>query len=252
MPRAPRTKSKTGVYHAMIRGINRQHIFQGKEDKVLFLDRLGKIKEHCLFTIYGYCLMTNHVHLLIHENTETISQIMRRLGSSYVYCYNKKHGRVGHLFQGRFRSEPVDMDTYLLTALRYIHQNPVKAGITKNCAGYRWSSYRDYIRPGRTGRCLTDTALCLEIAGGPQQFIEFHQQPSGPVLLDIDDVTRATDEQAKQLIQKALAGKTKADLVKMHHHERNKYLRKLQALPGVSLRQIERITGINRNMIHRA
>lgn len=252
MPRMPRKRSETGVYHAIVRGINRQNIFQDSEDRLMFLSRLGAVKERSQCLIYGYCLMSNHVHLLIAEMAETISQIMKRLGNAYVYWYNQKYERVGHLFQGRFHSEPVNVDEYLLTALRYIHQNPVKAGISQNCAGYPWSSYHDYMSPVKRAKSLTDTALCLEIIGGQHQFAEFHREMCGNDLLDIDDTLRATDDLAKQMIAQALAGRAAVDLLKMPLLARNVLLRELKVLPGVSLRQIERITGINRHMIHRA
>ncbi|MDD2556039.1 MAG: transposase [Syntrophaceticus sp.] len=252
MPRAARKMSETGVHHTMVRGINRQDIFQDREDRMVFLEKLSAVKERSECSIYAYCLMSNHVHLLIAEGVETISQIMKRLGSSYAYWYNKKYERVGHLFQGRFRSEPVNVETYLLTALRYIHQNPVKAGIAHSCNNYPWSSYHDYMNPERTAKSLTDTKLGLEIIGEQQRFAEFHQNSCGSDLFDIDDITTATDALAEQLIQQVLANRTTVDLLKMPIPERNILLRELKSLPGVSHRQIERVTGINRNMIQRA
>ena len=252
MPRTARRRSVSGVYHVILRGINRRNIFLDREDRIMFLDRLASVKKRSRFIIYGYCLMDNHIHLLIAEISETISQIMKRLGSTFVYWYNKKHDRVGHLFQGRFFSEPVEEDEYLLTALRYIHQNPVKAGISSDCASYPWSSYHDYMNPGKIDSGLTDTALVLEIIGGQQNFAQFHLQMCGSDLQDVEDIARATDELAEQLIQQVLAGKSTAELLKMTVIGRNMILRELKALPGVSQRQIERFSGINRNMIQRA
>lgn len=252
MPRKARVRSETGVYHAMVRGINRQNIFQDREDRTMYLEKLSLVKERSSCLIYGYCLMNNHIHLLIAETVETISQVMKRLGSTYVYWYNQKYGRVGHLFQGRFRSEPIDVDTYLLTALRYIHQNPVKAGLALDCVSYPWSSYHDYINPDKTPKSLTDTALALGIIGGQEQFAKFHEKPCADDLLDIDDFTRASDELAEQLILRVLAGKTTGELLNMPIPDRDKLLRELKALPGVSQRQIAQITGINRNTIQRA
>lgn len=252
MPRTARKRSETGVYHVILRGINRQIIFLDREDRIMFLEKLISVKELSMCIIYGYCLMSNHVHLLIAEAVETVSQIMKRLGSAYVYWYNQKYGRVGHLFQGRFHSEPVNAEAYLLTALRYIHQNPVKAGITTSCASYPWSSYHEYMKLEKRAKKLADTAAALEIVGGIQQFVKFHEKPCGNDLLDVDDITRATDELAAQLIEKILAGRTTVDLLKMPLPGRNTLMRELKALPGVSQRQIERITGINRNMIQRA
>ncbi len=218
----------------------------------MFLQKLSLVKERTGCIIYGYCLMGNHVHLLVNEIIETISQIMKRLGSAYAYWYNQKYGRTGHLFQGRFHSEPVNVDEYLLTALRYIHQNPVRAGIAPDCASYPWSSYHDYMKPEKTAFSLTDTALPLDIIGGRQKFAEFHHEMCDDNLMDMDDVTRASDELASQLIERVLAGRSTVELLEMPIPERNKLLRELKSLPGISQRQIERITGINRNIIQRA
>lgn len=165
----------------MLRGINRWNIFQDSEDRITFLEKLGLVKERSSCNIYGYCLMSNHVHLLVRETIETISQIMQRLGSAYVYWYNRKHDRVGHLFQGRFHSEAVDADEYLLTALRYIHQNPVKAGIALDCANYPWSSYHDYMksesRPVSQSLRPSDSLQfkSIKVRGAALQFGRRHQ-----------------------------------------------------------------------------
>ncbi|WP_198543854.1 transposase [Petroclostridium xylanilyticum] len=89
--------------------------------------------------------MNNHIHLLLKEGKEAISQAMKRIGASYVYWYNMKYERYGHLFQDRYKSEKVEDDKYLLTVLRYIHQNPIKAGIVEEAIKYKWSSYIEYI-----------------------------------------------------------------------------------------------------------
>ena len=89
--------------------------------------------------------MNNHIHLLIKEGQEELGTVFRRIGAKYVYWYNRKYSRRGHLFQDRYKSEVVEDDGYLLTVLRYIHQNPLKAGIVKNIEQYPWSSYQDYI-----------------------------------------------------------------------------------------------------------
>ena len=119
-----RKQSSTGIYHVMLRGVNRQQIFLDKEDCTYFLESLYVCKQISRFKLYAYCLMGNHVHLLINAKEEPVDMIMRRLGSKYVYWYNSKYERIGHLFQNRFKSEPVETDTYFLTVLRYIHMNP--------------------------------------------------------------------------------------------------------------------------------
>ncbi len=127
MPRSIRNKSESGIYHIMLRGINRQDIFEDEKDIQKLLETIKKYKEISQFEIYAYCIMSNHVHLLIKELGESISDVVKRISSSYVFWYNKRYERCGHLFQERFKSEAVENYEYFLTVLRYIHQNPMKA-----------------------------------------------------------------------------------------------------------------------------
>lgn len=109
--------------------------------------------------------MDNHAHLLVNEGEDEISRIIKRIGTSYVYYFNKKYGRVGHLFQDRFKSEAIEDDSYLLAVVRYIHNNPVKAGIVKNASSYRWSSFNAYIEEGIPQNFI-DRDLVLEYTVG--------------------------------------------------------------------------------------
>ncbi|MDI9476674.1 MAG: transposase [Natronincolaceae bacterium] len=124
----------------MVRGINQQNIFVEDNDYLKYIDTLGEYKKEIAFELYAYCLMGNHLHLLIKEGNERIGNTIRRIGVGYACRYNRQYDRSGHLFQGRFKSEPVEDDTYFLTVLRYIHQNPVKAGLVNNTEDYKWSS----------------------------------------------------------------------------------------------------------------
>ena len=145
MPRQARQQSQSGIYHLILRGVNKQVIFEDDEDREKFLWCCRYYKEISQYKVYGYCLMNNHIHLLIKEDKEPISKIMKRIGVSYVSWFNHKYDRCGHLFQDRFKSETVDSDEYLLTLLRYIHQNPMKSGEVKKIAAYPWSSYKEYL-----------------------------------------------------------------------------------------------------------
>ncbi|MFC4024421.1 transposase [Oceanobacillus longus] len=126
MPRKPRRKSRNGIYHVMLRGINRQTIFEDDNDRIRLLETIKRFKDISKFRIFCYCLMDNHIHLLLKETEEPVSKAIQRISASYVYWYNDKYERSGHLFQERFKSENVETITYFLTVLRYIHQNPVK------------------------------------------------------------------------------------------------------------------------------
>jgi len=121
-------KKCSRIYHIILRGINKQVIFEDDEDREKLLGYLQYYKEICNYIIYGYYLMDNHIHLLIKEGKEGIGNNMKRIGGSYVAWYNRKYDRIGHLFQDRFKSEVVESDEYLLIVLRYIHQNRLKAG----------------------------------------------------------------------------------------------------------------------------
>ena len=134
MARQARKLSRTNIYHVMLRGINRQTIFEDNEDMNYFLSEVKRCKDISDFRLYAFCLMSNHVHLLLETN---LDMIFRRLGSRYAGWYNRKYGRVGHLFQDRYRSENVETEQYFMTVLRYILQNPMKAGMEKQPGSYR-------------------------------------------------------------------------------------------------------------------
>ena len=154
MPRQGRIQSGTGVYHVMMRGINRQRIFEDSEDHYTFLQCLRSAQEQytplgdrlpnsCHY--YAYALMSNHFHILLHAKDDTVGNIVKRIASSYVYYFNRKYGRDGHLFKERFRSEPCEDWTYFVTLLRYIHQNPVKAGMVSRVSDYEFTSWHEYL-----------------------------------------------------------------------------------------------------------
>jgi len=248
MPRSARKQSKTGMYHIIIRGINRQDIFQDDEDKRVYLDRLSRYKNECVFDLYAYCLMSNHVHLLVREVEESVSGIMKRIGTSYVYWYNNKYERVGHLFQDRFKSENIEDDAYLLAVVRYIHQNPVKVGSNIE----DWTSYPDYIK----GHGITDTEFIMGIFGDGvkeqrEAFITFINEVNTTKSMEYDDQHRMTDEEAKKRVLKIGHVQYCQELQNFEKTSRNKVLKKLKD-DGLSIRQLERLTGINRGIIQKA
>ena len=118
MPRSARKKSESGIYHVMFRGINRQQVFEDEEDNRFFLQTLRKYKSECDYKILAYCLMGNHVHLLIKEGDVPLKLAFRHIGARYVYWYNTKYHRVGHLFQDRYKSEAVNDISYLIRVIQ--------------------------------------------------------------------------------------------------------------------------------------
>ncbi len=252
MPRGPRRKSGSGIYHVLMRGINRQTIFEDGEDSEKFIQTLQKYREICEYRLFAYCLMGNHVHLLLMEVKEPLETVMRKICGSYVLWYNKKYGRAGHLFQDRFKSEPVENDTYFLTVLRYIFQNPVKAGTVNEIQDYMLSNYTDYIQ----GINNTDTEFVLDIFNSNREkaiceFIEFIKKENKDECLEIKEKLQITDDEAKTIIKDHCNIEHAFDLQKLDIDVRNLYLKDIKEKYGLSIRQIERITGISRGIVQR-
>ena len=247
MPRNARIKSQTQVYHVMLRGINKQNIFEESEDYEKMLQLLQYCIEKSGMELYAYCLMTNHIHLLLKEGNEPLAITFRRLGSKFVYWYNAKYERTGHLFQDRFKSEPVEDDSYFLTVLRYIHLNPIKSGLVKKVAEYPYSSYSAYL----SAQAWFDTQKALSIIS-KEQFKEFHKTGLEDTCLDIpEEVQRHfTQEQAKRIMKQVTKCESISEYQAFDRKKRNEWICKLKS-KGVSCRQISRLTGETYYMIQK-
>lgn len=159
MARKTRIKGLYNTYHIILRGIEKKDIFLSNSNYLKFLEILTRCKNKYNCEIDGYCLMSNHVHLIIDDNGNDISQIMKSINTSYAMYFNKQYKRVGHLFQDRFKSEVVNDEKYLLVLSSYIHNNPVMAGIVKTPENYRWSSFPYYIGRYYNGLVRTERIL---------------------------------------------------------------------------------------------
>ncbi|WP_394238320.1 transposase [Niallia oryzisoli] len=189
VPREARIKSKTGVCHIIWRGSNRQKSFHDDQDWIKFLDILKKYKITYQLAIYAWCLMGNHVHLLIKAGNEDISITMKRMGISYAKYYNWKYNTTGHLFQDRFKSENVETTSYFLTVVRYTHQNLVKAGIINRVDEWKWSSCRSYYGKSCYPRNLLDYELVLrkfssQLTKARDRLKEFNERKNNDKCLD--------------------------------------------------------------------
>lgn len=148
MPRQARLDIPGALHHIMVRGINKANIFDNDQDKALFLERLSNNATDGKCTIYAWVLMSNHLHILFKSGREGISSVMRKLLTWYAQYYNRRHHRSGHLFENRYKSILCDEDAYLLALVRYIHLNPLRAGIVKTIEqldSYQWSGHRAII-----------------------------------------------------------------------------------------------------------
>ncbi|MFZ5642828.1 MAG: transposase [Bacillota bacterium] len=144
MPRQARIKAEFNTYHIIQRGNELKNIFDSDDDRIRFLETLARMRAKYNFLVYAYCLMDNHIHLIINDNGNDISKLIKSINISYVHYFNQSYNRCGHLFQDRFRSEMIQDDKYLLQASKYIHNNPVKAAMVSKAEEYEWSSYNIY------------------------------------------------------------------------------------------------------------
>jgi len=169
MARKPRLYIPGALYHVMLRGNDGQHIFDNNEERSHFLSLVAEGVGRYGHRIHAYCLMDNHVHLLIQMGQTPLSKVMQNISFRYTRWMNRRHHRTGHLFQGRFRAILCDEDAYLLELVRYIHLNPVRAGIIATPEEHPWSGHRAYLGiesvPWLTSDwCLSRFAANLKVA----------------------------------------------------------------------------------------
>ncbi|MDP4182041.1 MAG: transposase [Bacillota bacterium] len=257
MPRRAREKSESGIYHIILRGANRQEIFHDDEDHMKFLETIFKYKCKAEAEVYGWCLMSNHVHFLLKEGEEELSITMKRIGVSYAWYYNWKYNTTGHLFQDRYLSENINSEEYLLTAVRYIHQNPVKAGLVSNAANWNWSSYQGYLGKYIYPQGLLNKELVLGIfskdpMAAITRFKIFNEEINNVKHLDDHVKRRLTDHEAKEEILKVITSDEIIHMKSLAKQERDKLLGKIRRIEGLTQRQAARILGISPNLIFKS
>ena len=254
MARLPRVKSSLKIYHIMIRGVNKQDIFLDNQDRKVFMKCILKSKEKFEYSIYSYVLMKNHVHLEIMDN-DVMSKIIHYIASSYAMYFNNKYNRVGHLFQDRYKSKPVENEKYLLTLMRYIHQNPEKAGISLT-QNYQWSSYKDYIEGWKD---IVEIDYILDIISSDRKkaLLEFEKINNQTVKLDSKEIlefeikTKLSDDELKQVITEIIGKNILKNFCKFNKIEKEKIIKNLESIKGTSAAQIARILKTEERNIER-
>ena len=247
MTRHGRKTSDTGIYHAMLRGINQQRIFEQAEDYIQFLDYLYEVKKLSGFTLYAYCLMNNHIHLLLKEGAEPLSKIFRRLGTRYVHWFNKEYERSGHLFQDRFKSEPVETDEYFLSVLVYIYQNPVKAGLCRLPIEYEWSSRR-FLEIENGMIDMTELVAAVSITEIKQKELELVDK--GPLEPMAGKYNVYSDKDVMLMMRQFGGVKNTSEFHKMPKSEQQSLVVKMRE-ERVPIRQIARVAGMGKGVVER-
>lgn len=259
MPRKGRETSGTGIYHVMLRGINRQDIFEDGEDYSAFIKILATVQnrlEDDLVTrtttchIYAYCLMPNHVHLLVCEKQWKLGEVMKSIAASYVFYYNKKYGRIGHLFQDRFKSEPCNNPDYFFTLFRYIHQNPVKAGLVKLAHEYEYSSWpNDYLAMSSEKVCFTRAAVNRFGLEELSAWVD-EPLPENVGCIDMDERKVVADEMVRDMLLKKSGSRNITDFHLLTKQRQKDLILEVMIELGAGPRQLSRVSGLSYNVIH--
>jgi putative transposase len=195
MARKPRIEFDGALYHVISRGNQRQKIFRTKEDYSRYLELLARYKEKYSFSLYAYVLMSNHVHLLIETRHVPLSKILQGIQQSYTIYFNRKHHTVGHLFQGRYKAILCDKDAYLLSLVKYIHLNPVRARVSGKPEEYPWSSHRIYMQ-NPADSSLLDAGFVLGVFSRKrgQALKQYRAFMRDGMALDKEEIYRTVDQ----------------------------------------------------------
>ena len=250
MPHTARKRSESTFYHVVTKGDGGQIIFESDADRRRYLEILEKAVGDHDVELHAFCLMDNHVHLLVRDNGKALSAFMKQLDETYAMYFRKLTGRVGHVFQRRYWSEPVETEEHYLAALRYIHANPEPAGI---CAAkdYKWSSYAAFAGKAKAPTFVT-TDFALSLLGDARQFAAF-QKVGGRSALPFPGSAlhrHLTSDELVQIANELLGREALATIRRMKPRERAALLEKLVDA-GFTDGEIGRVTGLGKSSIQR-
>lgn len=257
MGRTPRRMRQTGFLHVVVRGNGRQLIFEDDDERYTFLNMLRSALRSRQVGITSWCLMDNHVHLLVSDEEGNLSTAMQALLTRYARFFNRRAGHVGHVFQERFSALPIEDDAHLVAAVRYVHVNPQRAGIAR-ASEYRWSSYGEFVNPGAAEFEVVDQGQLLNVldmVGGVHGFEALCALDAEGAGVDYqpEPQKRMSIDEARAVALGALSGYGLAslgDIKCADQATRMEMLRHMRSA-GLSVRQIERLTGIGRSTVSR-
>ena len=253
MPRRARKHGSLGIYHVVCRGIGKQILFEEEADFRYYLRLLKEAKEMYPCEIYAYCLMDNHIHLLLRTDNNELSSFFQSLGTKFVRWYNSKYSRSGHLFQDRFYSSVIESEKAFLSAIVYIHNNPVKANMCRYASDYRWSSIGAFYGANNP---LVNVSFSYNIAGTKDSLLQFFAKENGSAddtLFKNDHLGVnhfLTDEKALEVFRSVSHLKSTSDVSSLGKVQRNRYVRALRT-NGLTIRQIARIMDISETTVKR-
>ena len=245
MPRTARARSTVGLYHVLLRAAEGRMIFADDQDCTRFLDDLCRAREGDAFLLYAYCLMGTHAHLLIREASVPLETAFKRIGASYARYYNTRYNQTGRLFQDRFQSEPLNDNPHFLDAMRFICQNPVKAGLSKNMFSYPWLGCSGVTE----SRDLLYSPDVMK-EEKRRELVTFLRAPCEFAHLEVNGPGRLPDEKAAEQLAR-VANCPPAEIASLERPKRNAILRMAHDA-GLSIRQLARLTGLGKTVVERA
>lgn len=245
MPRKARKYVRASFFHVMCQGIKKEDIFSNKKHINKYLKLLKKYKDEFFIDIIAYCIMPNHVHLLLHSyNIQNISKFMHKLNGVYGMYYNDLEERVGYVFRDRFKMEEITDDKYLKNCIFYIHNNPVKAGICNIPSSYKYSSYEEFFSTPH----LINFNLVNQIMGN-ETYSQLEAEAANDIIeyLDIDI---SSESRAKEIIKcfERKNSKTIAEILN-NYSDKRELLIQLHVKNNLSYRCIEKVLPIKRRII---
>lgn len=246
-------RSVSGYYHVTLRGVGKQLIFENDDDRWDLLQRLKLNFSKCDAHIVAWCLMGNHIHLVIADFDDAMSPALQRVLSGYARYFNRRTGRSGHLFQNRFDRKAIDSDEQLIAAIRYVHANPQRAGICE-ISQYRWSSFDEYLMAYDFGSSdgFSNPLLALSLWRTKSDFIAYSTadlEAQGTPMEDLSDIEFKRREKAEEIAK--AHGRSLNELKTLVPAERDRILFALSDA-RFTTREVERFTGISRSTVSRA
>lgn len=256
MARPLRFFSNSKVYHIILKGVDSQSIFYDDQDRNFFLKQISITKNEFNYIVYAYCLMVNHVHMVIKSEDIFLSKAMQSLLVRYVHYFNKKYKRTGTLMQNRFKSKNIEYEKYFIDVCRYVHRNPENAGIalTQN---YEWSSYKEYI--GKE-KIINKSVLLHYLNNDINEFVrdtlKITEIEDMEKYAEYEMIDKLTDEQLIQYILKKFYIKDVSDIPIFFKSQNKdgieKVIKEISNIEGTNITQVARVTRLGRRFIEKA
>ena len=253
MSRALRVLGYSQVYHIILKGIDNQDIFYDSLDRNFFLKLFSITKANFNYCVYAYCLMTNHVHMVIKCDNSLLSKSIQSLVVRYVHYFNKKYSRTGSLFQDRFKSKNIETLKYFLEVCRYVHRNPEKAGmaLTQN---YKWSSYQEYLG---IEKIINKEPLLHYFDNNLSEFINYTlttlNDDNVEDFIEYELINKFTDEQLSSIIMEKFDIHDRSQINSFFKNKNRidlkKDLKKIKSIPWTNKTQVARVLRISRKIV---